>query len=96
MTDETKLDLIDERLGILEEIEKNLDRLSTKRSLLFHKARQEVEGEGLTPETCLAMSTVMLQSERDSLKLRDGLKSVHQTMEHFVTVDANEGPKDWP
>jgi len=88
---------IQSKLQIVSELSSNLTKLIQQAEIARAKARREIDGDGLTSETCLALSQLMFQAEKTALRVRDGLKSVHQLMEPLVPDGVNEGGnKDWP
>ena len=62
----------------------------------FDKAVKEIEGSGLTMETCRNMARVLAVAEAKAQLYANGLKSVHQSMALLVPEGASEGNKDWP
>lgn len=95
-TQEETITLILERLGILKIMP--IDAKSTLHDItrLFDKAVAEIEGDGLTSETCRNMARTLSVAEAKAQSFTNGLKSIHQSMSWLVPEGMNEGNKDWP
>lgn len=87
---------IQRKLAILQTISVDVATNLLTMEAIRAKAEREIEGDGLTPETCAQGAAMMRDIEESARKLYTGSLSVHQSMAKFVPEDANEGPKSWP
>jgi len=87
---------IENKVEILQDISAKLSGELQAIQRTRSKARAEVDGDGLTPETCAQLSGQMFSAEKKALKLFTGLLSVHQSMALFVPDGVSEASKDWP
>jgi len=95
-TQEDTILLVSERLSILQPYPIDAKDSLREATQLFDKAVREIEGDGLTLETCQKMSRLLAVAEAKAQKYANGLKSVHQSMSLLVPEGSNEGNKDWP
>lgn len=89
MTLEQKIELLQDMSA---ELGAGLQLIQSTRA----QAKIEIDGEGLTPETCEKMAKLLHRGEKLARGLDTGLLSVHQSMAKFIPEDASEGQKPWP
>lgn len=87
---------IESKVEILQDISAKLSGELQSIQRTRSKARAEVDGDGLTLETCNQLSNQMFLAENKARRLYTGLLSVHQSMAVFVPEGLSEGSKDWP
>jgi len=95
-TQEDTILLIIQRLAILQPFPNEAKDSLKDATQLFDKAVKEIEGDGLTMETCRNMARVLAVAEAKAQLYANGLKSVHQSMALLVPEGASEGQKEWP
>lgn len=75
------------------ELAGNLQTLQNLRA----QAKREIDGEGLTQETCEQISVLLRSMEEAARKGYTGLLSVHQSMQLIAEAQGmSEGGKPWP
>lgn len=95
-TQDETISLVLERLAILQPYPNEAKDSLKDVTQIFDKAVKEIEGDGLTMETCRNMARILAVAEAKAQLYANGLKSVHQSMALLVPEGASEGQKDWP
>jgi Ser/Thr protein kinase RdoA (MazF antagonist) len=87
---------IEEKIEILQDLSAKTSGLLQRIQTVRAKAKQEIDGEGLTQETCTAMAHLMSQLHKETARLHNGGHLVHADMQNLLPEGMNEGNKDWP
>lgn len=56
----------------------------------------EVAAGGLTQETCEKISKLYRRTERNSIRIYNGVMSLHQSDSEYIPEGMSEGNKEWP
>ena len=87
---------IREKIEVLQDISANVGHLLQQIQIVAQKAEREINDEGLTQPTCVAMAALLKGFHDETGKLFVGGHLIHQDMSGFVPEGGNEGDKDYP